>query len=229
MKVSQDQIENLYAFTIKHFVEYYDLQTELVDHLANDIEAIWRVEPELTFDQARNKSFKKFGIYGFAEIVEKRQKAMNKRYLKCLWHELKTWFTLPKVMTTLSLFALCYMIFSSSISEYAFIAAYIVTIIWTVYKIIQLNRQFRRRKQKTDKKWLLEQIIFRQASGINLIFISQLANVINYSDVLYGNQTAIAIASLSFTSCCLLLYVSLQLLPNKADELLKEAYPEFCL
>ena len=38
MKVNQKQIDELYLFTRQHFVEYYDLQTELVDHLANAIE-----------------------------------------------------------------------------------------------------------------------------------------------------------------------------------------------
>lgn len=39
MKLSTEQIDYLYQFTRNHYVEYYDLQTELVDHLANAIEA----------------------------------------------------------------------------------------------------------------------------------------------------------------------------------------------
>lgn len=38
MKLSAQQIDQLYAFTRQHFVEWYDLQSELVDHLANAIE-----------------------------------------------------------------------------------------------------------------------------------------------------------------------------------------------
>ena len=38
MKLNQGLILELYAFTRKHFVEHFDLQTELVDHLANGIE-----------------------------------------------------------------------------------------------------------------------------------------------------------------------------------------------
>jgi hypothetical protein len=48
MKLSSTQIEKLYAFTRQHYVEYYDLQTELVDHLANAIEAQWEENPGLT-------------------------------------------------------------------------------------------------------------------------------------------------------------------------------------
>ena len=60
MTLSKEQIENLYAFTRKHFVEYYDLQTELVDHMANDIEVILEKDSSLNFEQAREKAFKKF-------------------------------------------------------------------------------------------------------------------------------------------------------------------------
>ena len=42
MKLSAEQIERLYQFTRQHYVEYYDLQTELVDHLANAIEEQWQ-------------------------------------------------------------------------------------------------------------------------------------------------------------------------------------------
>lgn len=38
--LSKEDIQNLYTFTRQHYVEHYDLQTELVDHLANDIEII---------------------------------------------------------------------------------------------------------------------------------------------------------------------------------------------
>ncbi len=38
MKLTEAQIEELYAFTRKKYVEHYDVQTELVDHLATSIE-----------------------------------------------------------------------------------------------------------------------------------------------------------------------------------------------
>ena len=37
MILTQDQIQQLNKFTRAHYVEHYDLQTELVGHLANGI------------------------------------------------------------------------------------------------------------------------------------------------------------------------------------------------
>ncbi len=82
MKLSTEQVERLYAFTRQHYVEYYDLQTELVDHLANAIEEQWLENPKLSFDAALQIEFKKFGVFGFMEVVEKRKVALNKKYNK---------------------------------------------------------------------------------------------------------------------------------------------------
>jgi len=54
MKLTSQQIQQLYKFTRQHYVEYYDVQTELVDHLANDIEQIWKEQPNLSFEKARD-------------------------------------------------------------------------------------------------------------------------------------------------------------------------------
>ncbi|MDO5969467.1 hypothetical protein Q4Q35_06575 [Flavivirga aquimarina] len=40
-RLTELQINKLYAFTKKRYVEWYDVQIELVDHLANGIESQW--------------------------------------------------------------------------------------------------------------------------------------------------------------------------------------------
>ena len=57
MKLTDTQIQDLYTFTRKHYVEYYDVQTELVDHLANDIEATWKENPEVIFRKSERYFF----------------------------------------------------------------------------------------------------------------------------------------------------------------------------
>lgn len=229
MKVTQPQIEDLYAFTRNHFVYHYDLQTELVDHLANSIEQFWQINPKVSYEEARDKAFKKFGVFGFMEAIEQRQKAMSKRYLKYLWSELKHWFTLPKVITTIALFLMCYMAFSSHLSGYFLIGFYGLICLWAFYKSIQLNRQFRKRKAISDKKWMLEELIFKQAGGSGLILMAQLPNWYNISDNFFGNFYFIIGFSVFTTLFFLWMYISLEILPSKAQNLLNQTYPEFSL
>jgi hypothetical protein len=55
-----------------------------VDHLANAIETQWQENPKLSFNEALNKEFKKFGVFGFMDVVEKRQTVLSKNTTYCL-------------------------------------------------------------------------------------------------------------------------------------------------
>lgn len=229
MKLTESQIQDLYAFTRKHFVEHYDLQTELVDHLANDIETMWETQPKLAFEEAKNKAFKKFGIFGFMEPIEQKAKAMNKRYMRYLWTELKKWVEIPQIIATLSLFLLFYFAFSTTLVAELSVVFYVAVAIWVIYKNIQLNRQFKRRKEISNKKWMLEEMIFRQAGVTSMVFLSQFYNVYFISDKLLTNTYAIFGVALAYTALVIINYISFELIPNKAEKLLNETYPEFCL
>ena len=106
--VTPKQIERLYEFTRQHYVEYFDVQTELVDHLANAIETHWQELPDDDFETALQKEFRKFGVFGFMDVVEHKTKEMNKRYSKILWQKIKDFFTFPKIMMTLCIALVVY-------------------------------------------------------------------------------------------------------------------------
>ena len=92
MKLTTEQINQLYTFTRQHYVEWYDLQTELVDHLANAIEEQWQENPKLSFNEALQNEFKKFGVFGFMDVVEGKQRFLQKKYNQIVWSIVKTFF-----------------------------------------------------------------------------------------------------------------------------------------
>lgn len=97
MKLNPSQIDRLYTFTRQHYVEYYDLQTELVDHLAHAIEAEWEQNPQFSFEEVLNNEFKKFGVFGFMDVVEKRQIALGKKYNRLVLKHLKNFLQYLKL------------------------------------------------------------------------------------------------------------------------------------
>jgi len=103
MKLTKTQIDRLFIFTQKHYVDYYDLQTELVDHLSNEVEAQWQGNNKLSFEDALQLEFKKFGVFGFTDLVAQRQAKMSRRYHKLILSILKSYFTLPSIVKTLLL------------------------------------------------------------------------------------------------------------------------------
>ena len=229
MKIAASQIEDLYAFTRAHFVEWYDLQTELVDHLANDIEAIWQEQPTLSYTEARDFSFKKFGVFGFMDVVENRQKAMGKTYRKYLFLELKKWFEWPQIIATLALFLIFLMSFLSSISKPLLVTFYLAGIFWAVYKLFRLKRVFKKRKEISNKKWLLEEMLFKQSGVAGVVLASQVGNVFNIPNEIFENSYIVIALAAVITLLFLINYISFEVLPNKAEELLKKTYPEFVL
>ena len=103
-KLTTEQIDVLFIFTKKHLVEHYDVQVELVDHLANAIEAQWKTNPNISFEDALQIEFKKFGVFGFTSLVEQKQRELIKYYNKMLWREVLKFVSIPKVVITILLY-----------------------------------------------------------------------------------------------------------------------------
>lgn len=224
-QVTPAQIEQLYAFTRDHFVAYYDLQTELTDHLANAIEAQWEQNPNLDFDDALQAEFKKFGVYGFSDVVKQRQKALGKRYAKLLWKYFRQFFTFPRILLTALLLILTYKILEYEKTLYIVLIA---AVAFTILKKITDYKQFYSRKVKdTGKRWLLEEMIYK-CGGI-ASFIGIPSQCVHF--VIKDNTGAITLWALSvvLVFSALVSYIVLFVIPAKAEEHLTSVYPEYNL
>jgi hypothetical protein len=97
MTLQKDQIECLFEFTRSHGVQYYDVQAELVDHLASQIEADMDANPKLSFHAALDEAYTSFGPKGFKFIEVHWAEAVYLRY-KTLWsQEAIQWATLKNL------------------------------------------------------------------------------------------------------------------------------------
>lgn len=230
MNLNNQHIEQLYTFTRQHFVEHYDVQTELVDHLANDIEQVLENKPTLTFEQARDVSFKKFGVFGFMDVVEEKQKQLNKKYYKIILSFVKDWFRLPKLIATITLFFFFYTLLTSNLSSIYFMGIWVLYIAYLSIKLYQLKKEVIKRKKKSGKLWLLEDFIFKQgAANAALIPIYTFQLFINIEGIAnFEWYTATPIALVS-SIMIIVGYISLIVLPQKAEKLLEKHYPEYKL
>jgi hypothetical protein len=231
MKLTETHIEKLYKFTRKHFVYHYDVQTELVDHLANDIENIWEEHPKLSFQDAQDKSFKKFGIFGFMNVIEAKQKQMSKRYRKIMWRFFSEWFTMPKLLTTGVIFSIIYLFLKIPYSEYMLLGSFFILVIYDFicqYK----NRKKEQKKEKSKEKiFLLEAMIGDTKNGFSGLMLVNIYNTLSAFKVSFSQMEAHwqVLVAFSSTVIILLFYVTGYLIPQKAEELLIETYPEYKL
>jgi hypothetical protein len=229
MKLTPQQIDRLYQFTRQHYVEWYDLQTELVDHLANAIEQQWQENPKISFEDALQMEFKKFGVFGFMDVVEKRQLALQKRYSKLVWKHFKEFFTIPKIVITLFSTVLLFLIFRNySQAEILITTLFMLVLITFWISLFYQSRKNKKEYKTTGKKWLFKDIIFGHSSFAGLSYIP--FYVLLHTD--FSQNIGIvkaAFFSLLFVSMALCEYIILVIIPSKADEYLKETYPEYAL
>ena len=183
MKINELQIENLYKFTRQHYVYHYDVQTELVDHLANDIERIWKETPKVSFEEARDTSFKKFGVFGFMDVIEAKQKQMHKRYWKIILRFAKEWFTLPKILITLGLFFTIFALFQVPYFLYFILGTLALLAVFEMIVVYKIRKKQKIKERKHEKVFLLEAMIGTTKNGYTGFVFINLFNFFSNSSI----------------------------------------------
>ena len=227
MTLSQPQILELYTFVQKHYVDWYDVQTELVDHLANGIELQWQENPKLNFHEALQKEFKKFGIMGFSDVVEQKHKALDRRYRKLMWQEFKNYLRLPKIILTLFFIWLLYMLIHGIENKNIVIVPLMIIIcgIPWIY-LIRNVRSIKKRKQRTGKKWLFENITLQLGGLIHVLNIGIYAPLFFNRKQAWHTSTEV-LFSVSIVLFLLLMFIAIVVITPHLKEKLSKEYPEY--
>lgn len=156
MKLTAEQIDVLFIFTKKHSVKHYDVQVELVDHLANAIEEQWKTNPNISFEKALQKEYKNFGVFGFSGLVEQKQTALQNHYWEVIKKEIRSFFSIPKIILTVALFYVLFQFYSNptNLGEQVWfgleVFVLITTLIVWIYQYIKIKN--------SHKKYLVQSI-----------------------------------------------------------------------
>lgn len=227
-KMNQTQIDRLYHFTREHFVEYYDVQIELVDHLASAIEEKWSQNPNLEFEEALQQEFKKFGVFGFLEVVEERQKAMTKTYWNLILKEASAFLKLPKVLVVIGVICLIFWNLTQFKYGKTMISAIVICeMIFFIYRLIKLNREKKKLVKKERRIYLLEDIILNVGQFGALSFFP--GYLLLYFDKIVPVAIGAVIMAIVITFSFVIHYIGLIILPSKKDAILSKTYPELGL
>jgi len=230
MELSIEQIERLYRFTREHYVEWYDLQTELVDHLAFSIEEQWAKNPKLPFEEALQVEFKKFGVFGFMDVVEKRQTALCKKYNKLVWHHFKGFFKVPQIILTVGMVVGLFGLVKLIYFNYLFTILFAFTFILFLIHMFKARKKINKNKEKTGKLWLFESMLMGHGSVVSLFMIPfHFGNIfIRGENVVWiENNLLLAVVCFLVVSFYLSVYIVTVIIPAKAEEYLMETYPEY--
>ncbi|MEO7531405.1 MAG: hypothetical protein ABIS69_08340 [Sediminibacterium sp.] len=170
--LTKEQVDRLFVFCEKHFVRHYDLQLELVDHLANAIEAIWETDTQLSFESALDRVYKSFGVMGFAGVVSARSRLMEKQYSKQKWLFFVSYFTLPKIALTICCFLLLSLPFRFLSEE--MLHYFIGTVLLGLYFFEIRTMAAGRKKVKKQNRILLLTAMTSEYAWLPSILVAQL-------------------------------------------------------
>lgn len=120
-KLSSEQIESLFTFVEQRNVKYYDVQMELVDHLASAIEQKWQTDPGLSFEEAFRHEQRQFNRYDFKQIIEEKEEALSRKYRKIERRYIGDFFSWPKIVATSLVTLLIYQIFPLFVNYFRFV------------------------------------------------------------------------------------------------------------
>lgn len=229
MKLTTEEIDQLYIFTRQHYVEWYDLQSELVDHLANAIEQEWEQNPNRTFDEILNKEFKKFGVFGFMDVVEEKQKFLNKKYTRLIWSYYREFFALPKIILTVALFIGLHTIIQLFANPDIFATIVVSVLLISGFFTFKKRYDFKKKANETGMKWLFEEIMLNRVTL--LLFLLPSSTVINFfntfKDKIEPSDWSLIVSEIVFVLVCLLVFIQLRVVPKKVAEDLAKTYPEY--
>ena len=102
--LTKEQIDYLCDFCQARGVPYYDMQLELVDHLASAIEKELADHPGWSFQQAVDMVYASFGGDGFAPLVREKRKAAKIYRRRLWWSAFREQLTWPWVWVTVGIF-----------------------------------------------------------------------------------------------------------------------------
>jgi hypothetical protein len=220
MKLDSTQIARLFEFTKQHYVDHYDVQVEIVDHLAAAIEERISQNPALNFENVLDEVFKGFGIFGFDTFVNGKTKLVEREGAKVFWNAFFQYFTWPKLLIFMIFYTCSYALgyfFGLEVSKITVFGVFAVLIVYMLIK-----------DKQTKRKMLLPLSQIEQGNILLILgggifsFLNLLLNGEFFISMLNWNIHSISV----LTAILVIMYLAQIEARNRIAEKLKDKYPE---
>lgn len=149
--LTQQQIDRIFEFTSQKYIKYYDVQLELVDHIASRIEQMMADDPNLQFEPALQKVYKSFGIFGFTKVQDQKIVEMRQYWQAKKMNIYKSYLTLPLLVFTIALT----LVFALLIKSTGLMGAMIILFGLVFIDLLRWARWSWVKKKKAKKRLLM--------------------------------------------------------------------------
>ena len=167
--LTKEQIDYLFDFCRVNGVKPYDVQVELVDHLANGIEKELAEHPDWSFQQALDVVFVSFGHQKFAPLLQEKRKAARLFCWRLFWAVFAEQAERPVTWLGLAVFLYSYHVLALH-SPLAFITVYTSANLPVCIWICVADWRVEKMQQRMRKRFIV----------INMTRVKQLYYLYNY-------------------------------------------------
>lgn len=197
MQLNKEQIDLLFDFVRSKYVRYIDIQYELVDHLASDIEHEMKSNQSLSFEQALKKVYSKFPLSGFSNYVRQSEQQLSRFWRRKILSEISYGYGLPMIFG-LAFFTLSFYNAIIYGGQLLFITLLIITLTFIFISTRKLNRVIRSFTIDKIDNYLVLSIFNGSALAISVlpIYVGQIFFDFN---TLFVTQNQIYTKVLSFS------------------------------
>lgn len=228
--ITQQETKALFEVCENYGVIFYDVQIEIVDHLASFIEQLWEEDHELDFEQAKKRAILSFGKSNFTKMAREKEKEVGRKYNILLWRYFVEFYKWPKLLMTISFTMGLYLLFQIGNEVEPLVPFYFGALL--VFFVLYLLAFYPKYRIKNPSGKLLL-LVSRQSQVIYyVIFLVQLPNLLHIifnsiDDRFFESKFLIACLSFFIVFSSILLFANMFYLPQKIKQHFIEQFPEF--
>lgn len=162
MALSKNEKEQLLIFIKSHYVDHHDVRLLIARDLEEDMTKLMEEDENLSFSDALDQAYKKYGVIGFSDVSEKYMKKINSYFYKhvikkAVKEEANTFgFWLIVTFSFISIFAIISPLSNLLIIEIGFLVLFILMVLFYFRK---LHIEFKKMRKKEDFTYFEELLV----------------------------------------------------------------------
>jgi hypothetical protein len=138
VRLTNDQIKELFAYTERMHIKYKDVQFEIVDHMASGVEDTMAANNKLTFSKALYNYAGTLPMRFFNDLIEEKEKALTQFWNRTFGKYMLGFLNIPRAIAFVILF-LAFKAVTPYLNFGAFNIIYI-TIVFILFECIWLYK-----------------------------------------------------------------------------------------
>lgn len=225
MKLTKEQIQQIDNYIFSCGIEWFDVRMELVDHFANSLEHKLEENPSLDFKQAIVNEHKSFSDQGFKKLLNTKTKAVEKQFYKQVFKNLKSFFKLPKIFISASIFYALVLIMNLFANKENFFTG--LTFIVFAIIVVLIVRMLKEKKKKKTRFLILNKtdIFIQLFNGLMIMF----SNITNFRTEESFNNSIYNYMQLAVFVLLMLFYWCAEYVFYMNKQYVKTNYPEIAI